>query len=165
MKLADFVVLEAIIPDLRASTKEEAVREMVDALCAAGCSRQTNAEVIAQAVLSREALGTTAVGDGVAFPEARLWAIPRLLGTIGVSRGGVNFDAMDGNPVHILFLVGCPPHRPGDFLPAAELISWLLRDDGFRDRLRRARTREEIAGLLAEADRDSLWATAKEANR
>jgi mannitol/fructose-specific phosphotransferase system IIA component (Ntr-type) len=165
MKLADFVIPEAILPDLRATSKEEAAHEMVQALCAAGCLGRADADDIGQAVLRREGLGTTGVGDGVAFPEARHWAVPRLLGAIALSRGGVGFDAVDGGPVHILFLVVSPPDRPGDFLRAEEIISWLLSDADFRDRLRRAGTREEIVGLLAEADRDSLWETDPEAFR
>jgi mannitol/fructose-specific phosphotransferase system IIA component (Ntr-type) len=110
-----------------------------------------------QAILQREQLGTTAWGQiGAAMPEARHSAIPRLLGTIAISRGGVGFDAADGNPVHILFPLAAPWDKRGDFLEAAVIVSWLLRNDDFRDRLRRAGTREEVVGLLAEADRDSL---------
>lgn len=157
MKLADFVVPEAIIPDLRATTKEEATREMVDALCAAGCFGRADAEDIARAVLRREGLGTTGVGNGVAFPEARHPAVPRVLGTLALSRVGVGFDAMDKGPVHILFLVVSPPDQPAAFLRAEEMISRLLLAEDFRERLLRAGTREAIGGLLAEADRDSLW--------
>ena len=94
---------------------------------------------------------------GVAMPEARHPAVGRMLGTIALSRGGVEFDAMGGGPVHILFLLASPPARPAEFLRAAEMVSWLLQQEDFRDRLRRAGTREEIVGLIAEADRDSLW--------
>jgi mannitol/fructose-specific phosphotransferase system IIA component (Ntr-type) len=158
MKLAEFVVPDAIIPDLRAGTKEEAAREMVDVLHAAGCVGEADREDLVQAILQREQLGTTAWGKiGVAIPEARHPAVARLLGTIALSRGGVEFDAMGGGPVHILFLLACPTSRPADFLHAAEIVSQLLRRDDFRTRLRRAGTREEIVGLLAEADQDSLW--------
>src|SRR5262249_53718585 len=115
MKLADFVVPEAIIPDLRAGTREGAAREMADALCAAGCFRRADAEDIAQAVLRREGLGTTGVGDGVALPEARHPAVGRTFGTIGRSRRGLEFDAMGGGPVHIFFLLASPPDRPAEF--------------------------------------------------
>jgi mannitol/fructose-specific phosphotransferase system IIA component (Ntr-type) len=159
MKLADFVVPEAIIPDLRARTKEGTAREMVDVLHAVGCIREADREDIVQAILRREGLGTTGFGQiGVAFPEARHWAVGRMLGTIALSRGGVEFDAMGGGLVHILFLVVSPPDRPADLLRAEEMISWLLLGvEDFRDRLRRAGTREEIVGLIAEADRDTLW--------
>jgi nitrogen PTS system EIIA component len=156
MKLADFVVPEAIIPDLRAGTQEEAAREMVDALHAAGCVGEADREDVIQAILQREQLGTTA-WIGAAMPEARHPAVGRTLGTIALSRRGVEFGAMDGRPVHILFLLASPPARPAEFLHAAEIVSRLLHSENFRDRLRRAGTREEIVGLLAEADRDSLW--------
>jgi PTS system fructose-specific IIA component/PTS system nitrogen regulatory IIA component len=158
MKLADFVVPEAILPDLRATTKEEAIREMVDALRAAECVAPTHAEDVVRAALRREGLGTTGVRDGVAFPEARHAAVGRALGTIALSRAGVRFDAADGGPVHILFLVISPPDRPAEFLRAEEVISrLLLGHDEFRRRLRQAATREEVVALIAEADRDALW--------
>ena len=157
MRLSDFVVTEAILPDLRAMTKEEAIHETVDALSAAGCIAPADAEEVVQAVLRREGLGTTGVGDGVAFPEARHWAARRTLGTIALSRGGVSFDSVDGRPVHILFLVVSPPDHPGEFLRAEEIICWLLRQDESRSRLRRAATREEVIALIAEADRDAAW--------
>jgi nitrogen PTS system EIIA component len=156
MKLADFVVPEAIISDLRASTKEGAVREIVDALHAAGCLGEADREQVVKMILDREQLGSTG-GDGVAMPETRHPAVARMVGTIALSRGGVEFDALDGEPVHILVLVVTPPSRPGDFLRGAEIISWLLGNPDFHDRLRLAGTREEIVGLLAEADRHSLW--------
>jgi mannitol/fructose-specific phosphotransferase system IIA component (Ntr-type) len=158
MKLADFVVSEAILPDLRASTKEEAIREAVDALRAAGCVAHADAEDVVRGVLHREGLGSTGAGNGVAFPEARHPAVGRLLGTIALSSAGLDFDAADGEPVHILFLVISPPSRPAEFLRAEEMISWLLlRNDEFRGRLRQAATREEVMALIAEADRDALW--------
>jgi nitrogen PTS system EIIA component len=158
MKLADFVVPEAIISDLRARTKEGAIREMVDALHAAGYVGEADREDAVQAILYREQLGTTGWGQiGAAIPEARHGAVARLVSVIALSREGVEFDAWGGGPVHILFLLACPPDRPADFLRAAEMVSWLLKVEDFRDRLRRAESREEIVGLIAEADRDSLW--------
>jgi PTS system fructose-specific IIA component/PTS system nitrogen regulatory IIA component len=158
MKLADFVVPEAIIPDLRAGGKEEAVREMVGVLHAVGCIGAADREDVVQASLRREGLGTTGFGRvGVAFPEARHPAVGRTLGTIALSRGGIEYDARGGGLIHIFFLLASPPDRPAEFLRAAEMTSWLLQLEDFRDRLRRAGTREEIAGLIAEADRESLW--------
>jgi nitrogen PTS system EIIA component len=158
IKLADFVVPEAIICDLRARTKEEAVREMVDAFHAAGCVGEADREDVIRAILRREQLGSTGFGAiGAAMPEARHPAVARMVGTVALSQGGVEFGAMGGGLVHILFLVVSPPSRPRDFLRAEAIISWLLRNDDFRDRLRRAGTREEVVGLLAESDRDSPW--------
>jgi mannitol/fructose-specific phosphotransferase system IIA component (Ntr-type) len=167
IKLADFVVPGAILSNLRARTKEEAVREMVSALHAEGCVREADREEVVQAILHREQLGSTAFGQiGVALPEARHPVVARMVGTIALSHGGVDFDAPDGGPVHILFLVISPPSTPGDFLRAEEIISWLLlRNDDFRNRLRRAGTREEVVGLVAEADRDSPWEADLEALR
>src|SRR5262249_47223908 len=94
---------------------------------------------------------------GVGFPEAGHRAVGRTFGPSALSRRGLEFDAIGGGPVHILFLLASPPDRPAEFLHAAEIVSRLLRSEDFRNRLRRAGTREEIVGLLAEADQDSLW--------
>jgi mannitol/fructose-specific phosphotransferase system IIA component (Ntr-type) len=158
IKLGDFVVPGAICTDLKASIKEEAVREMVGALHFEGCVGHADREEVVQAILRREQLGSTAFGQlGCAMPEARHPAVARMVGTIALSRGGVDFDAPDGAPIHILFLVVAPPNTPAAFLRAEAIISWLLRNDDFRDRLRWASTREEVVGLLAEADRNSPW--------
>jgi mannitol/fructose-specific phosphotransferase system IIA component (Ntr-type) len=131
---------------------------MVDVLHAAGCVGEADREDLVKAILQREQLGTTAWGQiGAAMPEARHPAVARVLGTIALSRGGVEFDAMGGGPVQILFLLASPPNRPSELLHAAEIVARLLRGDEFRNRLGRAGTREEIVGLLAEADQDSLW--------
>jgi mannitol/fructose-specific phosphotransferase system IIA component (Ntr-type) len=114
-----------------------------------------------RAILHREELGPTAFGQaGVAFPEARHPVVGRTLGAIALSRGGIEFDDAypTGGLIHILFLVASPPSRPGEFLRAVEMNSWLLLGhEDFRHRLRRAGTREEVVDLIAEADRDALW--------
>jgi mannitol/fructose-specific phosphotransferase system IIA component (Ntr-type) len=167
IKLADFVVPEAIICDLRARTNEEAVREMVDALCAAGCVGAADREEVIQAILLYALLGMGC--DGFATLKARHPAVARTVGTIALSRSGVEFPgALDERPVHLLFLVVSPPIGPEHSPGAEDVIMWLLfnhdyRD--FRDRLRRAGTREEVVGLLAEADRESPWEADLEASR
>src|SRR5262249_49300175 len=135
-----------------------AIREMVNAFHAVRCVGEIDREDLVRAILHREQLGTTGFGDiGVAFPEARHPAVARVFGTIALSHGGVEVDAMGGGLVHMLCLVVSPPDRPADFLRAEEMLSWLLALDDFRDLLRRAATRAEIMRLMAEADRESLW--------
>jgi mannitol/fructose-specific phosphotransferase system IIA component (Ntr-type) len=153
MKLSDFVVREAIITDLKATSKDAAIGELVRSLCLSGCFGEADREDITRAVLEREALGTTGVGGGVACPEARHHAIDRVIGTIALSRRGLEFGAMDGQPVGIVTLLLGAPHKPGEFLLAGQLLSRRLADEDFCHRLRMARTREKVFALVEEADR------------
>jgi mannitol/fructose-specific phosphotransferase system IIA component (Ntr-type) len=151
--MSEFVVREAIIPDLAATTKEPAIREMVEALRAAGRFRGADTEDIVRAILKREFLGSTGIGRGVAIPHTKHPSVDRLVGTIAVShKEGVAFESLDGEPVFVLVLLISPQDRPGDHLRALENVSRCLRDDAFVKALRAATTREEIAALLDRYD-------------
>src|SRR5271157_3049781 len=152
MKLLDFVVREAIITDLKATTKDAAIGEMVCSLHHAGCFSEVDQESVTRAVLDRERLGTTGIGRRIACPEGRHRAIDRVISTIALSRCGVEFGAVDGEPAEILTLLLCTPRKPGDFLLAGQIISRHLADENFCSRLRQARTREQVIALLEEAD-------------
>ena len=152
MKLSDFVIPEAIIVDLRATGKEDAIREIVRSLCQASRLAEGDLDSVARAILGREELGSTCIGQGVAVPHTRHPTVNRLIGTVALSRRGVNFAALDGEPVDILFLLISPPNQPGDHLRALENISRHLKDERFVSFLRQAKTRESVIELLEEAD-------------
>lgn len=154
MKLSDFVVREAILVDLQATGKEEAIREIVQSLHTAGRLAEADLESVARAILNREELGSTGIGQGVAVPHTRHPKADRLIGTVALSRKprGVDFAALDGEPVDILFLLISPPNQPGDHLRALENISRHLKDERFVNFLRQAQTREQVEELLDEAD-------------
>jgi mannitol/fructose-specific phosphotransferase system IIA component (Ntr-type) len=152
MKLSDFVVREAILVDLQATGKEEAIREIVRSLHDAGSLAADDLDSIARAILNREELGSTGIGQGVAVPHTRHPKVNRLIGTVALSRRGVEFAALDGEPVEILFLLISPPNQPGDHLRALENISRHLKDERFVNFLRQARTREQVAEVLDDAD-------------
>jgi mannitol/fructose-specific phosphotransferase system IIA component (Ntr-type) len=153
MKFSNFVVREAILTDLQATTKEEAIREIVRSLHHAGALAEADLESITRMVLAREELGTTGAGQGVAIPETRHPAIKRVIGTIALSRRGVEWDAMDGEPVDVLFLLISPPRQPGNHLLCCEIIGWLVYGgERFVTRIRQAQTREQVIALLDEAD-------------
>jgi nitrogen PTS system EIIA component len=124
----DFVVREAIVPDLQATTKAAAIREMVGALVKAGAIPAASQEGIVAAILKREQLGSTAVGNGVAIPHAKHEAVSRVVGDIGWSRQGIDFVSLDGKKVHLIVLLVSPLDRAGDHLRALENISRQLRD-------------------------------------
>ena len=152
MKLSDFVVREAIVVDLQAKGKEDAIREIVRSLSQAGRLPEADLESVSRAILGREELGSTGIGQGVAVPHTRHPTVNRLIGTVALSRSGVDFAALDGEPVDIFFLLISPPNQPGDHLRALENISRHLKDERFVSFLRRAKSRENVVELLEEAD-------------
>jgi nitrogen PTS system EIIA component len=152
MKLSDFVVNEAILVDLQATAKEEAIREIVRSLSQAGRLAEGDLESVTRAILGREELGSTGIGQGVAVPHTRHPTVNRLVGTVALSKRGVDFAALDGEPVDIFFLLISPPNQPGDHLRALETISRHLKDERFVSFLRQAKTRENVTELLEEAD-------------
>src|SRR5713101_3819560 len=152
MRMSDFVVKEAISPDLSATTKEGVIREMVENLRAAGNFKGSEPEDILKAILKRELLGSTGIGRGVAIPHTKHNSVERLIGTVALSRAGVPFDSLDGEPVHVFVLLISPQDRPGDHLRALENVSRSLRDDGFVRSLRQAPTREAVWDLLRELE-------------
>jgi mannitol/fructose-specific phosphotransferase system IIA component (Ntr-type) len=152
MRLSDFVVRDAILPDLAATNKEGVIREMVEGLRAAGQFRGADTEDIVRAILKREFLGSTGIGRGVAIPHTKHASVERLAGTVAVSRKGVGFESLDGEPVFVFVLLISPQDRPGDHLRALENVSRCLRDDSFVRSLREAKTRDEIWALLERAN-------------
>jgi mannitol/fructose-specific phosphotransferase system IIA component (Ntr-type) len=152
MRMSDFVVKEAISSDLAANSKEGVIREMVENLRAAGQFRSGDPEEIVKAILKRELLGSTGIGRGVAIPHTKHISVDRLIGTVAISRNGVPFESLDGEPVHVFVLLISPQDRPGDHLRALENVSRSLRDDSFVRSLRQATTREAVSELISDQD-------------
>lgn len=152
MRMSDFVVREAIIPELAANTKEGVIREMVAALRSAGYFKGGEPDDLVKAILKRELLGSTGIGRGVAIPHTKHNSVDRLIGTVAQSKAGVSFDSLDGEPVFVFFLLISPQDRPGDHLRALENVSRCLRDDGFVRALRQATNRDAIWELLQEGE-------------
>lgn len=150
MRMSDFVVRDAIVPELAAITKEGVIREMVESLRNAGYFKGTDPEDIVKAILKRELLGSTGIGRSVAIPHTKHNSVDRLIGTVALSPVGVPFDSLDGEPVHVFVLLISPQDRPGDHLRALENVSRSLRDDAFVRSLRQGKTREAIWALLDE---------------
>ena len=156
MKFADFVSVEAIRADLTAQGKEEAIREMTDSLVEAGHIDKEDMQSIVKAIMTREELGSTGIGRGVAVPHTKHPSVEKLVGTVGVSVGGIDFNSLDGDKVQLFFLLISPPDRPGDHLRALENIARQLRDDMFCKFLKQSKTAEEIQQLLEEADNNQF---------
>ena len=156
MKFADFVSVEAIKADLTAVSKPAAIEELVDALVSSGAIRQSEHESVVKAIMKREELGSTGMGRGVAVPHTKHASVDRLVGTVGVSGEGIDFNSLDGEKVHLFFLLISPPDRPGDHLRALENIARQLRDDTLCRFLKQAKAVEDIQRLLEEADNNQF---------
>ena len=152
MKFSDFICREAIRGSMSAADKQGAIREMVQSLVDAKRVSADEFESIVKAILKREELGSTGIGRGVAVPHTKHPSVDRLVGTVAVSALGVDFASLDGEQVHLFFLLISPPDRPGDHLRALENISRQLRDDTFCRFLKQASAPQEITTLLDEAD-------------
>jgi fructose-specific phosphotransferase system IIA component len=152
MKLSEIIPEGAIREDVQATEKEEVIREMVGALVSAGRIQESVSKKIVKALMDREELGSTGIGSGVAVPHAKHDAISDLVCAFGRSKKGISFDALDGEPVHVVFLLLSSKSASGAHLEALAFISRLVRDDKFVRFLRESKDVAEIRELLAEAD-------------
>ncbi|PQO46535.1 PTS sugar transporter subunit IIA [Blastopirellula marina] len=156
MKFADFISIKAIKPELESKDKEAVIRELVASLVTAGEIMEDSAESIIKAIMKREELGSTGIGRGIAVPHTKHPSVEKLVGTVGVSTDGVDFNSLDGESVHLFFLLVSPPDRPGDHLRALENISRQLRDDMFCKFLKQSKSIDDVKTLLDEADNNQF---------
>jgi mannitol/fructose-specific phosphotransferase system IIA component (Ntr-type) len=152
MKLSDIMVPDAIVPELQAKTRDEAIAELVEALASAGAIPKKSVKDISDGVLSRERQATTGIGRGVALPHAKLKTTKKPIGTIGRSADGIDFSALDSKPVYSVILLLSSPDNPDEHLQAMETIFRHVQRDIFRKFLRQSETREAIVELIQEAD-------------
>jgi PTS system fructose-specific IIA component/PTS system nitrogen regulatory IIA component len=156
MKFSDFINVTSIKADLASDDKPTVIRELVESLAQSGAIAVEEVQGIVAAIMKREELGSTGIGRGVAVPHTKHASVERLVGTVGVSPEGVDFHSLDGDKVHLLFLLVSPPDRPGDHLRALENISRQLRDETFCRFLKQARSANDIQQLLEEADHNQF---------
>lgn len=156
MKLTEIVVPDAIVPDLKSQERDEVIAELVDALLAAGAADKGDREVLIERLLNRERKGSTGFGRGVAVPHVKHASVKRIAAAVGLSRSGVDFTALDKQPVYSVFLLLSPEDRPEEHLQAMEVIFKNLSKDTFRRFLRQATSADDVKTLLEEADAQHL---------
>src|SRR5262245_52716495 len=103
MKILDILAPEAIIPEMRATTKAAALEELAGVL--ASRHPAIDGARLVQVLTDREALGSTAIGEGIAIPHGKLGGVPSVVAAFGRSPQGIPFDSLDGNPTHLFFLL------------------------------------------------------------
>ena len=156
MKLSDFVISDASLPGLKAASRDEVVEELVDALIAAGAAPADLKDTLIAEILKREKNGSTGFGKGVAIPHVKHDQIKKVAAAIGISQTGVDYNALDKQPVYSIFMLLSPADQPDQHLHAMENIFANLQDDRFRSFLRQAQTHDAITTLLDEADAQQL---------
>ncbi len=152
MKLRDFIVTEAIVPNLQADSRNEVIRELVNSLAAAGAVESEAIDEIIAALIKREENGSTGFGKGVAVPHVKHARVQKMVGTVGRSASGIDFAALDHQPVYSIVLLLSPENQPQQHLQAMNIVFSNLQKDTFRRFLRQSETREAIVELLDEAD-------------
>jgi len=153
MNIMDVLDERAVTTNLKAQQhKEEVIQELVQLLVNAGSIKERDVPKLVQILLKRESLGSTGIGQGVAIPHGKCDCVKELVAAFGVSKAGVNFDSLDGEPVHLFFLLIAPEDSAGPHLKALARISRLLKDKHFRDSLKAARDEKTLVKLVREED-------------
>ncbi len=156
MKLLDFVATDALIPDLQATERDDAIHEIIDRLIDAGAAPKALRDTLIELILERENHGSTGFGKGVAVPHVKHEKIKKMAAAVAVSQKGVDFNALDKAPVYSIVMLLSPKDKPDEHLQAMENIFSNLQKDQFRKFLRQATTREQIEELMQEADAQQL---------
>ena len=150
MKIVEFLNEKAVAAGMRAVDKESALRELVDVLAKAEGIK--NREELVKVLINRESLGSTGIGQGVGIPHAKTNSVKKLVAALGISALGIDFDALDGEPVHIFFLLVAPEDSAGPHLKGLARISRLLKDKYFRESLKQLTDEKAILKLIKEED-------------
>ena len=146
MTLLDILSPKSTIVGLQADSKEGIIRELVESLEEGDAI--SDREKVLQAVLEREHIMSTGIGDGIAIPHGKSEAVVKLTAALGTHKRGVDFEALDGEPAFVFFLLVSPANISGPHIKALARISRLLKNDDFKKSLIKATTAEEIIATI-----------------
>jgi len=156
MKLMEIIAPGAVVAKLQSATRDDVIRELIDALVKSGAAAPAIRDELVARVLDRERKGSTGFGRGVAVPHVKHPSVTKMSAAIGLAPRGVDFNSLDKQPVFSVFLLLSPEDRPEQHLQAMEVIFKNLSKDTFRRFLRQAGTNDEVTALLEEADGQQL---------
>jgi nitrogen PTS system EIIA component len=146
------LVENRIALDLKATSKREALQELAARACDGAPGLR--AEWIFQVLQERENLGSTAVGEGIAIPHGKMKELERILICFGRSSEGIAFEAVDGKPVHLFFVLLAPQSAAREYLSTLAQLSRFLKNPSVRARLMNAESEEELSAIF----RETAWA-------
>jgi len=150
MNIRNLLKREFIIPDLKRTGKRDVLEEMVQGVM--GRNGRIDSEGIVRVLLEREKLGSTGIGDGIAIPHGKLPGIDEILVGFGRSRAGVDFNALDGRPVHLFFLLIAPDTSSAQYLKALAKLSRMLKDPKMRADLSEAASADDLYRIIETMD-------------
>ena len=151
MKLSNLLSPDLIKIPLESKDKEGVIREMVDVLSKNG--KVIDPEAVLEAVLEREKVMSTGVGQGIAIPHGKTESVTGVVAALGISPDDIDFQAIDEQPVHIVFLLLAPPYETGLHLKALSRVSRLLSKEEFREKLLQASNAEEAMRFIQEEEK------------
>lgn len=138
---------QLFIPEMEATTKNEALEELLNLFI--DMKHIRNRQIVLEMLHTRETLGSTGIGKGIAIPHGRTTAVSDVLIAFGKSEAGIDFDAMDGKPVHLFFMVIAPPHEENNvYLPILGTLVTALNNKKNRDELKKISTFEEFLAII-----------------
>lgn len=147
MELTEFITPQLIKLELSSTKKIDAIKELISLLDASG--HLTDADAFLTSVLEREKVGSTGIGKGIAIPHSRTAAVREVVVAVGRSQAGIEFEALDNRPVHLIFLIAAPIESGGLYLKALARLSRLLRYQEFRNELMASETVEEVIKVIS----------------
>jgi len=151
MRILDFLEKDSIELNLKAKNKKEAIEEIVEIL------KKKNAiidkDITIESLLEREELGSTGVGQGIAIPHSKTKGVKELIGAFAISKNGVEFDALDGEPVNIFFLLLAPEGAAGVMLKALARVSKFLKNKYYRKKILEASDKEAVIQIIEEEEK------------
>ncbi len=150
MKITEMLKREFVLEQLKAGNKRDALAELAGVFALGRI--KVDSEAMLHVLLERERLGSTGIGDGIAIPHGKLPGLEEMVVSFGRSREGIAFEAMDGKPVHLFFLLMAPENSAGQHLKALAKISRMLKDASFRKNLLEAKMHEDLFRIIAEKD-------------
>ena len=151
MKILDYIDPKNIITELKATDKKGVLEELT--LPVADITQIEHKELV-RVLIEREHLGSTGIGNGIGIPHGKLKNLPSLILGVGISRKGVNFDAMDKKPTHIFFLLLTPDNSTDLHLKLLARISKILKEESFKDKILISSDKNEIIRLIQGIDED-----------
>ena len=150
MNFTEILKRDFILEELEARNQHDVLAELVGVFAKGGV--RFDPEAMLQVLLERERLGSTGIGDGIAIPHGKLQGLDEILLSFGRSSEGIAFDAMDGKPVHLFFLLMAPENSAGLHLKILAKISRMLKDTALRNNLLQAKSKEEIWRIIDEQE-------------
>jgi PTS system nitrogen regulatory IIA component len=150
MKITEMLKREFVLEQLKAENKRDALAELAGVFAQGRVN--VDSEAMLHILLERERLGSTGIGDGIAIPHGKLPGLEEMVVSFGRSREGIAFEAMDGKPVHLFFLLMAPENSAGQHLKALAKISRMLKDANFRKNLLEAKMHEDLFRIIVEKD-------------